>query len=131
MTNYYTENLADFGMRETRMLKDILTAWVDNGLPDNFDNQGVHPAMNKSSGYVFLVNEDYQVAMLNGEDLEEFHSLPYGGAEGFLSDLVNEYAPDDLHTEDVDYILNAADIVGFDLQSPWLDLKIDRITQPD
>jgi len=127
MTNYYTENLADFGYREIRMLRDILNAWVENGLPDNFDHEGVKPAMNMSSGFVFLVNGDYQVAMMNGDNLEEFYNLPYSGKEGFLSDIANENDPDDLHAEDVEYVLNAADIVGFDLQPPWLDLKIDRI----
>ncbi len=127
MTSYYTENLADFGFREIKMLRNILNAWVENGLPDDFDNTGVKPAMNTSSGFVFLVNEEYQVAMLNGDQLDIFHSLPYSGHEGFLSDLVEEYKPDDLNSEDVEYILNAADIAGFDLQPPWLDLKIDLI----
>jgi hypothetical protein len=128
---YYTENLSDFGFREIKMLRDILNAWVENGLPDDFDHQGVKPAMNTASGYVFLVNEDYQVAMLNDNKLEIFHTLPYGGAEGFLSDLVEEYHPNDLNEDDVQYILNAADVAGFDLQPPWLDLKIDNILDID
>ncbi|MES2479441.1 MAG: hypothetical protein V4561_10155 [Bacteroidota bacterium] len=126
MQNFYTENLADFGYREIKMLRDTLDAWIENGLPDDFDNTGVKPAMNRNSGDVFLVNEEYQVAMLNGDKLETFHSLPYSGNEGFLSDLVNEYNPDDLNSDDVEYILNAGDITGFDFQPPWLDLKIDR-----
>ncbi len=127
----YTENLAEFGFREISMLKDILTSWVDNGLPDNFNQDGVRPAMNMNSGYVFLINEDYQVAMMNGEQLEEFHTLPYSGIEGFLSDLVEENDPDDLHKEDVEYILQIADGIGFDLQRSWLDLKIDDILVTD
>ncbi len=125
MANCYTENLADFGFREIKMLKDILTAWVDNGLPDNFGNEQVRPAMNTCSGYVFLVNEDYQGAMMNDDKLELFHTLPYSGHEGFLSDLIEEYSPDDLHKDDVEYILNAAEISDFDIQPPWVDEPFD------
>lgn len=116
MSNFYTENLADFGMREIQELRDILNAWVENGLPDNFDNSGVKPAMNSSSGYVFLTNEDYQVAMLNGNELELYHSLPYSGEEGFLADLVADHNPANLHADDIEYIIAAAD---FDLPSQW------------
>lgn len=123
MTNTYTENMADFGFREIKMLKDILVAWVENGLPDNFGRAGVKPAMNMNSGYVFLVNEEYQVAMMNGDNLEEFYTLPYSGIEGFLADIVAENNPNDLHSDDKEFVLNAADVVGFGLQQPWLDAK--------
>ncbi len=131
MSNFYTENISDFGYREIKILRDIFVAWLDNGLPDGFYDASVRPAFNTASGNVFLVNEDFQVAMLNVDKLDLFHSLPYSGHEGFLSDLVGEYAPSDLNQDDVDYILNAADISGFDLQPPWLDLKIDRILSHD
>lgn len=111
----YTENLADFGSRERAMLAEILS----KPLPDGFWDSGVRPAMNKNSGYVFLVNDDYQVAMMNGEDLEIFHSTPYEGLEGFLSDLVDEYEPDDMNREDVEYIRQAAENEGFDLPDDW------------
>lgn len=97
MTDYYTENLADFGYREIEMLTEVLNAWVKNGLPDGFYNSGVKPAMNKLSGCVFLVNDDYQVAMMNGESLEIYHTLPYSGIEGFMSDILEENDFDDLH----------------------------------
>jgi len=131
MNSAYTENLADFGFREIKMLKDILTAWVENGLPSTFTEDSVRPAINRNSGYVFLVNEDYQVAMMNGDTLEEFYSLPYSGGEGFLSDLVEEHHPNELHEDDVAFIINAADVAGFDLQPPWLDAKIDWILSID
>lgn len=121
MTEYYTENLSKFGIREICMLRDILTAWIEKGLPGGFDFDNVRPAFNLNSGNVFLVNDSYQVAMMNGDELELFHSLPYGGGEGFLSDLLEEYHPEDLHKEDLEYIINAADQSGFDLQPPWLD----------
>ena len=70
--NAYTENLADFGAREREMAAKLLAA----GLPDGFNDGGVKLAFNRNSGYVFLVNEDYQVAMMNGGNMQLFHSLP-------------------------------------------------------
>ena len=129
MTDAYTENLADFRFLEIQLLQDLLTAWLEQGLPDDFYDHGVKPTFSRNSGNVFLTNEDYQVAMMNGDKLESFYSLPYGGAEGFLSDLLAENNPDDLHANDVEYILDVAEATGFDLSPPWLDLKIDRILE--
>lgn len=123
MSNYYTENLADFGMREIYMLKDILVAWTEHGLPESFCATGVKPAMNSSSGYVFLVNDEYQVAMLNGTALEIYHTLPYGGEEGFLSDLLEENEPNDLQEDDITYIIDAANAACVDLPPSWVDYQ--------
>jgi len=59
----------------------------EQGLPENFDNTGVHPMLNQDSGYVFLTNEDFQVAMMNGDKLEKWHTCSYCGHEGFLEDF--------------------------------------------
>lgn len=118
MTNdIYTENLADFGQRERSMLAEILAL----PLPDNFGDSQVRPAFNRNSGYVFLVNEDYQCAMINDEtgDLEILHSTPYEGHEGFISDLLAEYAPDDLNIEDARYILENATAENVELPDIW------------
>lgn len=119
MTNNspYTENLADFGVRERRMLAEILSL----PLPDAFYDSGVKPAFNRNSGFVFLVNDDYQCAMLNDDTgkLEMFHSTPYEGHEGFLRDLVQEFTPDDLHRDDVEYIRDNAKTEGLELPESW------------
>lgn len=115
MTDFYTENLAEFGARERKIAGKLLSA----NLPDTFDNSGIKLAFNKSSGYVFLVNDDYQVAMLNGDELEVFHSTPYEGLEGFLSDLIDENDPEDLNGEDVRYILDQAENEGLELPANW------------
>ena len=104
--NPYTENLSDFGFREITMLRDLLDAWVKRGLPEDFDKEGVKPAMNTQSGFVFLVNAEYQVAMLNGDNLESFYTTPYEGHEGFLSDLLEEYP--DMHADDQEYVREIA-----------------------
>lgn len=103
MNNAYTENLADFGYREIKELNRIFTAWLEHGLPDGFDLEQVRPAFNANSGNVFLVNENYQVAMMNGDTLDIWHSTPYGGHEGFLCDL-EELSEDELNQEDIDFI---------------------------
>lgn len=125
MYNYYTENLADFGLREINELSDILIAWLEHGLPDNFEYSGVKPALNRNSGHVFLVNYEHQVAMLNDKKLEIFHSLPYCGDEGFLSDLVAENDPDGLNVEDIRYIIENAQLSNFELSGDWLLVTLD------
>jgi hypothetical protein len=108
----YTENLADFGYREIKELNRIFTAWLDKGLPDGFELDQVRPAFNANSGNVFLVNADYQTAMLNGDTLELWHFLPYSGQEGFLSDLLDECDPASLNAEDLEYLQTYAPEFG-------------------
>jgi hypothetical protein len=101
----YTENFSDFGARERGLLIDILTAWDQKGLPTGFWSEDVRPAFNTSSGNVFLVNADYQVAMLQDNHLQIWHTLPYSGQEGFESDLL-ELDFDSLNLCDQEYIAN-------------------------
>lgn len=107
----YTENLADFGMREIEELRDILDAWLDSGLPDDFYDDGVRPALNRNSGYVFLTNSDYQVCMVADGKLESFYTTPYSGIEGFYEDLVDELKinVNDIDPEDVEFIKDLAE----------------------
>lgn len=115
MQNYYTENLADFGSRERHMAAELLAA----SLPHNFYNGGVRVAFNALSGYVFLVNDDYQVAMMNGDTLQVFHTTPYHGFEGFIEDLIAEYNPDDMNAEDANYIVEQAETELIELPAKW------------
>lgn len=103
-----TTNLADFGHRERQMAEELLSAWNNNGLPDEFDNDGVVIMMNQMSGNVFLTNNDCQVAMLNDEnELELWHNLPYCGEEGFLSELLERFY--DFNKDDQEYLEQYAD----------------------
>lgn len=111
----YTEDLAEFGSRERAMAAELLAC----RLPDGFSDDGVKLAMNRNSGYVFLVNSDYQCAMMNGDELQIFHSTPYSGLEGFIEDLLSENDPDDLNSEDADYIREAAEAEGVELPEAW------------
>lgn len=101
-TKHYTEDLADFGFRELKEAGKLLTA-ISNGLPDDFDDQGIKIGFNLNSGYVFLTNENYDVAMVDDKgELYSFYSTPYEGVEGSLEDLIEGY--DDLCVEDQEYV---------------------------
>ena len=115
MSDYYTENMGEFGSRERAMAADLLS----QPLPDNFIPDGVRVAFNKNSGFVFLVNDHCQCAMMNGDSLEIFHSTPHDGIEGFLSDLISENEPGDLHREDAEYIIQCAENEGIELTGEW------------
>lgn len=84
--NITTTDLADFGWIERQELIKILQAWQDKGLPQDFELGEIIPMMNFDSGNVFLTNYDYQVAMMNGNDLKRFYVCRECGHEGFLED---------------------------------------------
>ena len=96
-----TSDLSKFGFREIKMVRDLLNAWIEQGLPQDFENNEVLPVLNMNSGNVFLTNSEFQVAMLNGNKLESFYSSPYQGKEGFYDELKDEY--DNMHREDKEW----------------------------
>ena len=107
-TDGYTEDLSDFGFREIRLLRDILDAWVESGLPDDFEDSGVKPAFNTYSGNVFLVNDEYQTCMEVDGKLESWYYTPYSGHEGFYEDLMDE-VDDSWDREDIEYLKDIAE----------------------
>lgn len=107
-----TTNLSDFGYRELIMLEELLKAMREQGLPNDFYNEGVQPMMNQSSGNVFLTNSDYQVAMLNGNKLESFYFLSYYGNEGFLDELIEEYDNGNIKPEDFEQLADICEANG-------------------
>lgn len=86
-----TRDLAQFGQIELDEVANLLTAMRKHGLPDGFYDSGVCPEFNPNSGYVFLVNEDFQVCMYDDETgtLYMFHSCPECGEEGCQEDLIS------------------------------------------
>lgn len=105
-----TTNLADFGFREIKMARDLLDAWVNNGLPEDFSTEGVHLMMNQNSGNVFLTNEEFEVAMESDGKLYSFYTSPYEGREGSFEDLLAEW--DDMHEEDKEWFRCIANNIG-------------------
>lgn len=105
MDNITTTNLAEFGYRELDMAGDLLKA-IKNGLPVDFNDNDITVMFNKNSGMVFLTNSDYQVAILNDDELVSFYSTPYEGLEGTFEELAEEY--NDMHDEDKEYMRDIA-----------------------
>lgn len=105
-----TTDLSNFGFREIKMVSELLNAWVSNGLPDDFEADGVVPMMNMDSGNVFLTNSDFQVAMMNGDTLESFYSSPDVGLEGFFDELVSQF--NDMTTDDREWLRGIAEARG-------------------
>ena len=80
-----TTDLSDFGFCELQMAAELLSAYCKS--QPEFLGDGIQVMLNTHSGYVFLTDEDFNVAMMNGDVLEEFHSCPDCGAEGFAEDM--------------------------------------------
>lgn len=101
-----TTNFAEFGWRERKLASELLEVSIKQGFPTNFYDDGVTIMMNKISGNVFFTNSKYQVAMMNGEDLESFYYTPYEGHEGFAEELLEMYREDEesWNEEDVQYL---------------------------
>lgn len=114
-----TTDLAKFGFREIKMAAELLNAWVEHGLPDDFSDDEVTVMMNQNSGNVFLTNSEYQVAMMNGDKLESFYSSPYEGKEGFFDDLLPEYL--DMHIEDQEWFREIAEALEREDDLPSID----------
>lgn len=90
MEDITTSDLSDFGARERKMAEELLKAWREQGLPEDFDADKVTVMMNKNSGNVFLTNSEFQVAMMNGDTLESFYSCPQCGHEGFKDEMEHD-----------------------------------------
>lgn len=86
MQEITTTNIADFGYIERVELIKLLQAWHSQGLPEDFSRGEVHPMMNRNSGHVFLTNDEYQCAMMNGDKLESWYNCLNCGHEGFAED---------------------------------------------
>ena len=83
-----TQNLADFGAIEREEAGTLLkTLGSSNDDTKHFGNNGVAVEFNPMSGCVFLVDEDCNVAMMNGHQLEDFHTCFNCGGEGLASDF--------------------------------------------
>lgn len=72
------------------MLAEIIHAMIHQGLPNGFKDTGIIPMMNTRSGYVFVTNDEFQVAMMNGGKLEMYHVDYETGEEGFKDTLSPE-----------------------------------------
>lgn len=90
MKSITTTDFAKFGYRERKLAEQLLKAWNEQGLPEDFHEDEVVIIMNTNSGNVFLTNSDFQVAMMNGDRLESFYTDFETGEEGFKHELSEE-----------------------------------------
>ena len=89
---------------------EILKAYAQYGVPDDFWDDGVQIAYNENSGMVFLTNEDSQVAVLEDGKLVSWYFTPYEGLEGTFADLVDMFNEGDFeYAEDMEYLRDIAE----------------------
>ena len=85
-----TQDLSQFGHIERDEAALLLSALNTSKDLTKFLGDGVAVEFNPMSGNVFLVDEDYNVGMMNGAFLEDFHNCPNCGAESIASDFREE-----------------------------------------
>ncbi len=88
-----TQDLSSFGCRELDMAGDLLKALKTEKDKTAYLSDGVKVEFNPNSGNVFLVDEGYNVAMMNDDMLEDWFTCPYCGHEGFKENM--EHEPED------------------------------------
>lgn len=88
---------------------EILEALSNGDCPDEFYREDMEIKFNSRSGCVYLVNCDYQVAMMNDGKLEMFYTLGYSGDEGFVDDLKELYDNGDICDEDLEELYDIFD----------------------
>jgi len=93
------QDLSRLGFREISQLADLLKLYAENG--SDFLGDHVTWEYNPNSDKLFLIDENFNVAMLNDETgkLEEWHNCGYCGHEGFASNFAHEPKDDDCKEE--------------------------------
>ncbi len=97
-----TSNLEQFGVEGLHEAKQIMEAWLLDGLPSKFYDAGISIKIDVTTEMVYLINEDEQKAAYNPRTgkLEIYHVLP-SGLEDFESEIINRN--DTLSEEDTEY----------------------------
>lgn len=84
METITTSDLSRFGYRELEMAAELIKGYGENS---RLLGDGVSLTFNLNSGYVFLTDDEFTVAMMNGDKLEIFHTCFNCGNEGFAEDF--------------------------------------------
>lgn len=95
-----------WGYREIGMAAELLSAYADQKyFGTNKPGYIVSVEMNPGSGNVFMVDEDDNVWMMNGGELDQWVTLPSSGIEDFYSELrsMNDDEIEKLDDEDRAY----------------------------
>ena len=95
MNNSVIQDFSEFGYLEKEEAQKLLAAYGTHKDHTKHLGQGVEVWFNKFSGFVFLSDEDYNVAMLNIDDiLEDFYVCPNCGHEDTASDFLGSSRDD-------------------------------------
>ena len=115
-----TSDISKFGNKELDEAGDLLKAYAAN--PSVLDGDEVTIFFNMESGYVFLSDEDANVALINDDTgkIEKFYTCPYCGHEGFHGDMC--HSPQDPECTDFMESLDVAK--NCDSGSAQLDREI-------
>ena len=84
-----TQDLSKFGHKEREEAGELLSLLNTNKDHSSLGDS-VAVEFNPHSGYVFLVDEDYNVAMEYDNELHDFLSCPECGHEAIEPDFVSE-----------------------------------------
>ena len=88
MDEIVTSDLSRFGYREKEMASELLKAHCssEHDITKQLGSD-VRVYMNTHSGYMFLSDGDYNVAMMNGDYLEDVLVCSECGNEGFVEEI--------------------------------------------
>lgn len=79
-----TTNLEDFGKNNLNKLSKLIDAYINQGLPEDFEKDQVNIMMNTDSHSIFFTNSDFQTALLDHDGkLKRWYNCPQCGNEGF------------------------------------------------
>lgn len=85
-----TQDYSEFGQVEREEAGLLLATFGTSKDDTLFLENDISVEFNPNSGYVFLVDGDYNTAMMNDGRLENFFSCPNCGNEGMQSDFKEE-----------------------------------------
>lgn len=82
-------NFKGFGYREIRTVKNLLNAYLEDKIVTEVFNRHseITIGLNEETGYVFLIDEDYNVAMLYDGYIQDYFSCPECNNEGFRDEF--------------------------------------------
>ena len=88
-----TRDLMDFGRRELSLAARLLSLLGSEKDITFRLSEKVTPELNPDSGYVFLISDNFSVAMVNSKGFLEDWVMCDCGAEGFISELEKSTSP--------------------------------------
>lgn len=84
-----TRDFSRFGSRERSTAAELLTALhTSNDKATRLSDNGISIEFNLNSGMVFLVDEEHNVAVMEGDQLVDFLTCPECGTEGTPNDML-------------------------------------------